>query len=68
METCRNGDTETWIQEDMRHGDMYMETWRQQTEMEAQAILLLDHRANESLLFVRLLMKKQTEVICLQTD
>jgi hypothetical protein len=53
----------------MRHGDMYMETWRQQTEMEAQAILLFAHRANGSLLFVRLLMKKkQTEVICLQTD
>jgi hypothetical protein len=46
-----------------------MERWRQQMEMEAQAILLVAHRANGSLLLVRLLMKKkQTEVICLQTD
>jgi hypothetical protein len=39
---------------------------------EAQAIFLnplsFAHRANRSLLFARLFTKKQTEVICLQTD
>jgi hypothetical protein len=43
-----------------------------QMEMEAQAIFLnmftVAHHANVNLSFVRLLMKKQTEIIHLQTE
>ncbi len=51
-----------------------MEKWRHYSKWkaEAQAIFLsrlpFAHRANRSLSIVRLLMKKQLEVISLQTD
>jgi hypothetical protein len=60
---------ETWRH---RQGDMCEEIWRHQTETEAQAIFLNPFTAcsmyNGSLKFVRLLTKKQTEVIRLQSD
>jgi hypothetical protein len=73
METWKHGEMETW-----RHGDMEtwrpkeLETWKHQTETEAQAIFLNPftnaNQANGSLMVVRLLAKKHTEVICWQTD
>jgi hypothetical protein len=68
MEAWKHGDMEK-----LRHG--YMETWTWRHEdikqkMDAQVIFLnpFTHRANGSLSFVTLLMKKQTKVIHLQTD
>jgi hypothetical protein len=65
--TCRHGKMATW-----KHSDMDMETSNGKCEREAQAIflirLLFVQRANGSLSFVRLLAKKQAEVIRLQTD
>jgi hypothetical protein len=56
----RNGDMETY-----RHGHIDI---TQKGKTEAQTIFLicsqLAHHANGSLLFVRLLTKKQTEIIC----
>jgi hypothetical protein len=48
---------------------VYMETWRHQMENGSPGgSPSFVHRANRSLSFVRLLTKKQTEVIRLQTD
>ncbi len=75
IDTRRHGDLETWKHgniETWRHGGMEMETSIGRLKTEAQAIslthLLSTQRANESLLFVRLLMKKQKEDISLETD
>jgi hypothetical protein len=74
MDTWKHGDLETGDMETWKHRDM--ETWRHGygdiNRTEAQAISLihlpLAYRANGSLLFVRLLRKKQVEDISLQTD
>jgi hypothetical protein len=66
--------------EKWNNGDMFLKTWcvasfhnEQKTETEALAKfssihLLFAHRANGSLSFERLLMKKQTEVISLSWE
>jgi hypothetical protein len=71
MKTWRSGDMETW-----RHGDRNMEFWciiqkgKWKKEVGPRRFfltrLLFVHHAIGSLIFVRLLMKKQTEVIHLQ--
>ncbi len=76
MEKWRNGDMETCRH---RHGDMvngemetcsHRETENGKWKPRRLSLYRLPfaHRANGSLAFVSLLMKKQTEVICLQTD
>jgi hypothetical protein len=63
METWSRGDMETqWRLGNVEIGDM--------DNIKRKTIFLnpFAHRANESLSFVRLLTKKQTEVIRLQTD
>jgi hypothetical protein len=61
---------EKWRHGDMRHGRGDMETSNRKWRKEAWAIFLnpFAHCANGSLSFVRLLAKKQTEVICKQTE
>jgi hypothetical protein len=84
METWKHGKMETHRNmEKWNNGDMYLKTWcvasfhngdnKKKTETEALAKfssihLLFAHRANGSLSFVRLLMKKQTEVISLSWE
>jgi hypothetical protein len=70
METWKHGDTEPWS-----HGDMETWTWRRgnikwkrKPRLFSLIRLPFAHRANGSLPFVRLLMRKQTEVIRLQTE
>jgi hypothetical protein len=77
METLTQGDMATWTQRNF----FGMETWIKNIQVlqkksngklitEVQVIFLnsLAHLANGSLPFVRLLMKKQMEVIRLKTD
>jgi hypothetical protein len=71
MKTCRHGDMEIWRHGDMetwRYGDMNMETSNRIWKPMRFSIVRLPfaHRASVSLSFVRLLTKKQTEVILLQ--
>jgi hypothetical protein len=66
METTKHGEMETW-----RHESMNKETCRHQTDNGRQYFLIrfpFANCANGSSSFVRLLTKKETEVICLQTD
>ncbi len=66
METRKHGEMETW-----RHESMDKETCRHQTDNGRRYFLIrfpFANCANGSSSFVRLLTKKQTEVICLQTD
>jgi hypothetical protein len=63
MGTWRHGDTET-----QRRGDMEKSSGKRKTSRFSLIRLPFAHRAKGSLLFVRLLTKKQTEVIRLQTD
>ncbi len=60
MEKWRHGDMKTW-----RQGDIKWKTEAQ--EIFPNPFITFAHCANVSLSFVRLLTKKQTEVICLQT-
>jgi hypothetical protein len=70
METLKHGDINTWRHGEWRNRDM--ETWNGIGKLKPRRFSIirwpLAHCANRSLSFVRLLMKKQTEVIYLQTD
>jgi hypothetical protein len=68
VETWRHGEIETWRHGDMetwRHRDMDMETTnvKQKPTLFSLTHLPFAHRANGSLLFFCLSMKKQMEVI-----
>jgi hypothetical protein len=64
METGRQGDVET-----LRHEDMDMETSNSKQKHRRFSLICLPfpHRANGSLSFIRLLMKKQTLSVCKRT-
>jgi hypothetical protein len=62
MEIWRYGDMDTWTH---GHGDMETSNGKRKPSRFSLICLPFAHRANGSLLFVSLLAKKQTEVICL---